>query len=85
MPVFFKQLSGILISKFVSCRDLDVSTACTAIAIVETLLELIRLQYPLELVRALARSIPRSKPVVLARRVIRLHIATGKSGGVQLF
>ena len=74
LPVFFKQLRGILISKAVACRDLGLTTPVAAIALIEALLELIRLQYPAPLVRALIHSVPRSSSVVLARRIFRVFV-----------
>ena len=74
LPVFFKQLRGVLISKAVVCRAMGVSVAIAASAILEALLELIRLEYPLSLIRALVHSLPRSRASLLARSVVRLHI-----------
>ena len=71
LPQSFKQTRGALIGKLVSCRDALVGDALTSIVILELLLELWRLQYPLETLRALIHSIPPSRPIVLARGVIR--------------
>ena len=67
----FKQLRGLLLNKLFTSWSASLSPTATAIVLLELLLELLRLGYPVSLLRSLVHSIPKWPAVILARRVFR--------------
>ena len=71
LPMHFKQLRGLLLNKLFTSWSALLSPTATAIVLLELLLELLRLGYPVSLLRSLVHSIPKWPAVILARRVFR--------------
>ena len=71
IPYHFKQLRGILISKMASGWSANVPMPAVTICLLEVLLELMRLGYPLKLLRSLIHSIPCWPSATLARGIFR--------------
>ena len=71
LPVPFKQLRGILISKVVVAWSAKLCPEASAINLLEYCLELLRLGFPAMLVRGLVHSLPKWPETIIARRVFR--------------
>ena len=56
LPSFFKQLRGVLISKDVAASDAMLPVDAAAVCLLEVVLELMHLQYPLSLIRCSIQS-----------------------------
>ena len=71
LPMPFKQLRGILVNKLYISWSALLSPPATAIVLLELLLEMLRLGYPMSLLRSLIHSVPKWPAVILARQVFR--------------
>ena len=71
LPYHFRQLRGMLISKLAMCWAASIDVVLSSFVLIEMLLELLRLGYPLSLARALIHSVPRYPAALLARQAIR--------------
>ena len=72
LPIFFKQLRGQFISKSVAGYHGLVGPECTAISLLEMVLELLYLGYPVKVLRSLIHSLPVNTAAILSRRVVRI-------------
>ena len=75
LPYHFKQLRSLLISKLALAWSSQLSVVQSSLCILEQLLELHRLQYPFDLLRALVHSIPKVPAALLARRLFRSFLS----------
>ena len=73
----FRQLRGVFVGKMALAWSSLVRPLLAAIHILELLLELLRLNYPIPLLRALVHSLPRWPAAVLARKAFRVSIGCG--------
>ena len=81
LPYHFKQLRGILISKMSVAWSAHIPSLSVAFCLLEILLELLRSNYPLSLLRAVIHSLPCWPPAILARGVFRaFQKVVGPSG-----
>ena len=71
LPYRFRQLRGILISKLTACWTARLDVTLTTITILEFVLELLRLGYPLQVSRALTHSLPKWPAAITARQAVR--------------
>ena len=70
----FRQLRGVFVGKMALAWPSSVRPLLAAIHILELLLELLRLNYPIPLLRALVHSLPRWPAAVIARQAFRVSI-----------
>ena len=77
LPMHFRQLRAIFVGKLALAWSSSVRPVLAAIHVLELLLELLRLQYPIPLLRAIVHSLPRWPAAVMARKAFRLSIGSG--------
>ena len=80
LPLFFKQLRGLFISKDVAATDALVSYEGGAVVLLELVLELLSLGYPVSLLRCIVHSLPKSPAALLTRKVVRAYLKLCKIG-----
>ena len=83
MPYHFKQLRSMLISRLARAWSSHLSVMQSSLCIRELLLELHRLQYPLDLLRALVHSTPTIPAALLARQVFRSFLSVVGSSAAK--
>ena len=74
LPYHFKQLRSIMISRLALAWSSQLSVIQSSLCVLELLLELHRLQYPLDLLRALIHSTPKVPAALLARQIFRAFL-----------
>ena len=81
MPRGFNMIRSVLLGRISRCKALELGEGILEIYMLETILELYLVRYPLSLIRALIHSLPASSGVVSARRVFRRWSQMGKRQG----
>eukprot|EP00959_Pyramimonas_sp_CCMP1952_P078599 1642839-Pyramimonas_sp.AAC.1 len=81
MPRGFNMIRSVLLGRISRCQALEFGEGILEIYMLETILELYLVRYPLTLIRALIHSLPVSSGVVSARRAVRCWSSMGKRQG----
>ena len=72
LPMAFQQVRSMFISKIVQGWAAELSPQAAAIVLLEFVLELLRLDFPMSLLRALVHALPKWPETILARRAFRV-------------
>eukprot|EP00974_Lingulodinium_polyedra_P030400 2926404-Lingulodinium_polyedra.AAC.1 len=67
-----------MMSKVARCRELQVAAPMTTLVLLEFILELYWIGYPLTLLRALVHALPPLPPCQAARKIVRTWLAMGR-------